>query len=815
MLEEVYNKGKYLIVCGDFNINFNVDSVNRNQLIGAFESFNLKCHVKEPTRITSTHSSCLDNIFSNFNSNNCESHCVNSNLSDHLGQLLYVNNIDNDNKSTSVTQTKRIFNKSNINCFKNMISLENWNDLKFEDIHLYSCFSSIFYYHFDLAFPVKTIKTKCKTKRSQWITPEIKNMSVNLRDLYSLWVKHRDPVLLDHYKKQKLDYHRNIMSAKLKYNNEKICSASNKSSAVWSIINNELGNDHILNENIVLVDNEGIQISDPKLIAEVFIDQFTLSTNDTPSEVNTFNTIFPNSFFFEPTDENEVFSIINEISNKHSSGLDGIPCSLLKTVSREISAPLASIINNCFVTGCFPSELKHAKLIPVFKKGDKNKASNYRPISLLSVFAKIIEKLVYNRLFKFLSTNNMLSNFQFGFIPGRSTQNAIFESLDYLINCLDKGECTAAIFFDLSKAFDTLNHNILLHKLFCYGIRGTALNFFKSYLSERTQRVFLSYQENGVIINYYSSIRPITKGVPQGSILGPLLFLVYVNDLPISLKINSIYQFADDTSCIVSSENPAVTSQLGTQVISRMAQWCNSNSLIINADKTVMLHCNISNSDNSIYIKINSRSVPAMNCTKFLGLYVDSSLKFEQQIHCVTSKLNKSCYAIRNIRNCVNLNALKAYYFAHVESVLSYGLIFWGSSSLAHSVFIAQKRIIRCMLNVNYHERSKPLFQLLKILPLPTLYLYQLIMVVKKNCHQFIKNRDLYLTEGLNTRNSNELRIPSHTTAFFKKGARYNAIKAFNALPALIKTIENPALFKKKLKLYLLDNMVYRFDEFY
>jgi hypothetical protein len=312
-------------------------------------------------------------------------------------------------------------------------------------------------------------------------------------------------------------------------------------------------------------------------------------------------------------------SIVSQIQSKWSAGFDCNPTNVMKFSIIHTAEPISRIINKSFSTGIFPEKLKIAKICPIFKNGEKCLFSNYRPISILPSFSKIFEKAMSNRLMSFLESKTLLVDNQFGFRKKRSTYMALMEMYDKISLAMDNHEYSVGIFIDLSKAFDTINHSILIEKLSYYGIRGIVLDWFRSYLQSREQYVYL----NGMS----STMRSIICGVPQGSILGPLLFILYVNDIASCCEMLKLILFADDTNLFYSNRDYSELERIVNIDLSKLADWFKANKLLLNAAKTNFILFGYKNIPRPHGLVLDGYILERTDCTKFLGMFMDEELK--------------------------------------------------------------------------------------------------------------------------------------------------------------------------------------------
>uniref|UniRef100_A0A8C6MDJ7 Reverse transcriptase domain-containing protein n=1 Tax=Nothobranchius furzeri TaxID=105023 RepID=A0A8C6MDJ7_NOTFU len=359
---------------------------------------------------------------------------------------------------------------------------------------------------------------------------------------------------------------------------------------------------------------------------------------------------------------------------------------LLKDIINHIVTPLTYICNLSFCTGVFPSKMKTAKVIPIYKNGSKHLFKNYRPISLLSQFSKILEKLFVTRLDDFVKKCNLLNEQQFGFRSNRSTLMAVMALTEDITTAVEENKYTLGVFIDLSKAFDVIDHTLLLQKLQRYGIRGTAYAWVASYLSERDQFVHIN--------NVDSRKEFITHGVPQGSILGPKLFIMYINDVCAVLdKVNCLL-YADDTSLYCSGDDLNKLVDLVEKELAVLKGWFDRNKLSMNVTKTKFIIFGNRKITNEIIIKINGIVIEQVHTYKFLGITIDEKLSWKPHIDDIKLKISKNIGLMSRMRFVLNIKSLQILYNSFILPYLSYGVEIWGNNYRAniYPIYLLQKR---------------------------------------------------------------------------------------------------------------------------
>ena len=364
----------------------------------------------------------------------------------------------------------------------------------------------------------------------------------------------------------------------------------------------------------------------------------------------------------------------------------------------------------CITSGQHPKKLKLAHAIPIFKKGSRLLVSNYRPISLLSNLNKILEKIMHKRIYAFLEKYEILYELQFGFRAGYSTTHALIHMTETIRSALDSGSVTCGIFVDFQKAFDTVNHEILLKKLEHYGFRGVINSWFRSYLTGRQQKV--------VINGFESENTYLLHGVPQGSVLGPILFLIYINDLHKSIKYSTTYHFADDTNLLHISKDYKTLQRKVNYDLFSLHKWLTANKISLNEAKTELIYFRKSGSAPTLNIKLHGKTLVPTKSVKYLGIYLDEFLSGDAQCSELIKKLNRANGMLAKARHYVPNLELKNIYHAIFSSHTLYGSQVWTPKLLSVSDKISrlQKTAMRIMTFSEFRAHSEPLFKKLEIL---------------------------------------------------------------------------------------------------
>ena len=509
------------------------------------------------------------------------------------------------------------------------------------------------------------------------------------------------------------------------------------------------------------------------------------------------------SAFFKPISSDEIVKVVKDLKSNTSPGYDDIDIKVVKKIIIHICQPLSAIFNKCLDCGIFPDKLKIARVIPIFKSGSQEVLSNYRPISVLPIFSKIFEKCIYYRLLSFINKCNILTPDQYGFRQGHSTSHALINFIRNVTNAIDNEEVMLGIFLDLSKAFDTLDHDILIYKLQLYGIRGVVLDLFKNYLQNRRQYV--------VINGFKSENKLLRCGVPQGSILGPLLFLIYINDLCNTSSSLRYILFADDTSIFMSHKDPKILQSVFNNKLDIVSDWLYMNKLSVNAKKTnFMMFTNRNVDIEQFHIKLAGSEIKHVPSLKFLGITIDNKLTWKNHLDIICNKLSKNVGVLYRIK-MLPTNILRMIYNAIIAPFLDYGISIWGSAANIYldRLFKLQKRAIRIVNHSPFLAHTSSIFYSLKRLNIYDIYKYHLGIFMFL-CHRKLLPTSLLKYYSLNcnihshaTRNAANFHIPKTRTKISYKSIVYQGPVVWNSIPSEIRNSKTLKLFKCKYKKHI------------
>ena len=583
-----------------------------------------------------------------------------------------------------------------------------------------------------------------------------------------------------------------IRSAKKSYFHTQLQICQSDVNKTWNILNELLKNrsDSALPSDVNI---NGHSITDIKSIAQEFNKYFSEIGTTLASKINTSQNSsykhyltehFPCTFTFKNVTEEDIVNIFNDLHSKKSSGHDSISAKLLKQLQPTLIKSLVIIINQC--SGIFPDQLKLAKVIPVFKKGNKKLLENYRPISILPSISKIFEKVVFNQLTGYLESNNLLHPNQYGFRKKCSTEHAILHLTDRIISEMDQCKTPITFFLDLSKAFDTLDTEILIKKLKYYGVMDTSLKWFESYLTNRKQ--YVEYN------NTKSTILDINTGVPQGSILGPLLFIIYTNDIKnISDSFEKIF-YADDTSLLntlINLNKQEDIKELEKQLDS-VYEWLTVNKLTLNISKTKFMIFSSKNKNINIpNIVLNNQPIENVSEFSFLGVTLSEHMSWRNHTDKISNKINRIVGLLHRLKHFLPLVTLKTLYYSLIFPHFNYGSIAWGSDT--SRLFKIQKKAIRAITNSKYNAHTDPLFKSLNILKIDDLIKVNTLKFYFKLIHNDLPPYFNSITvnsrselHDYNTRNKDRIHINATSHKFAENCIRNQIPIILNETPSIV-----------------------------
>ena len=660
---------KYILIMGDLNADFS--DVNGDHLLNLCAVQNLTCHISEPTRITPTSQTCLDQIISNM-PNFVTSTSITPPLSTNDHCTVSINLDFKIVKDEPYTRLLWNYKEGDYIGFKNALSEVNWDEC-FESSCVNKACSMWCESFLNVArmyIPNKMVLIR--PKDSPWYTNELRKFKRKVNRLFKKAKRTLNPNHWNDYKQASREYKSKLDIAEENYNKSLYGSlvTSRNNKMWWKTVNNILGRGG---------DDSYPPITDPtsntsathnsdkvELFKNYFLSHSNIDTSNArlPNEINQMPELNLDNI---SATEDEVLDLLKCIDPAKATGHDGISPKLIKEAGISIVPSLTRLINLSFEKSIVPDNWKMANVIPIHKKDDKDVVSNYRPISLLPAISKIMERIVFKKVYNFFHTNGLLTKHQSGFRPGDSTINQLAYLYHTFCDALDKKKDVRIVFCDVSKAFDKVWHRGLIYKLRKIGITGNLLKWFEDYLNNRKQRVIIKGQ--------CSEWGFIKAGVPQGSVLGPLLFLVYINDLAEQVQCE-IKLFADDTSLFIALDDPQAAADALNNDMEQISIYANMWLVNFNATKTKCMTITRRNI-NHPPITFQGKQLQDVDYHKHLGVTFSKNLNWSEHIKNILDSSSKMLDILRRLKHDIDRKTLETIYFTFIRPKLEYASPVW------------------------------------------------------------------------------------------------------------------------------------------
>lgn len=809
---ETVSSNKSTVVCGDFNINMLSNSIHSQRLKNIFDDNGATMLTNSPTRIAENSTTMIDLCVSNVNKKYISCHVISDDqISDHL-----MLDIEIKGKAEQICVKNRKINvwhdyDSEKLCQNIESKLNNWDEIKLKSVDEKTNWLLTVLSESTKEF----IREKEVKINDDFFDNEMEQMRIEKNRLYKLAQyanandRDKDKRWYE-YRLYKNNFKDLLQQKNYESNQNKLNQAKGDTKRTWKVLNSILNKEN--NEILMIKDGDNLYEDDETIVEkfnEFFVDSIVQINQEIPHidfEHSTMSTTsITTQFKFHGVTISEIKNCCRELKNNTDEYF--MNARALLDSMNVIAQHIADIINDSLSSGVFPYALKKSTIIPIQKKSGTILINEHRPINMLPVFEKLIEKLTYSQLIEYVNKNQLLADHQSGFRRKHSCETAINDVLYEWKDALDKSKIIIAVFLDFRRAFETIEPQIMLNKLFHIGIRDTELEFFKSYLSDRRQVVKLGEFISSEINNHL--------GVPQGSILGPLLFILYVNDLGDCLQNCKIKMFADDTLIYAIEDLLENATKYINDDLTRLYDVICQNKLKLNVDKTkVMIISNKQIDKNNVNIFIDNCRLEIENEIKYLGVILDDKLKFDKNTDYLCKKIGKKTNVISRLRNELSTEQKTMIYKTILETHFTYcaSILFLCTNDDIDRLQVLQNKCMRNILKKDRFTSTEALTEAMKTLSVNQIITYRtLIFIYNIRNHwapKYLSNRIIYRNEehNLNLRNGNQMSVVNVTKTCSQNSLFYKGIKLFNDLPVEIREENSYNKFVQKLKIYVRNN---------
>lgn len=809
--------GLDVIILGDLNCNLLQDNAESRALNDFCSTFNLTQLINKPTRATENGESLIDVVMTTNEKLIASNDVLMSTISDH--NLVYISLKLKKPRIKPCYVTIRSYTNYSADNFLRDLSYAPFHIISlFDDFNdQVDVFNELFLEVLSQHAPVKRVKIR--SKPNPFITPEIRQLMRTRDQWRKLAGKTNDPFHWNGYRFFRQEVKREIRVAEKVHVRTQILDSNGNSNSIWKIINRCLPRKQ---------QDSFMASEDPTGLANELNDFFTsvgsitaqkardlslhhgLNVNlDVPTPLHISTDVSPELFVLHQVTENQVERVIRSLPSNKAPGMDKISSRILKDSLPSTLTTITHIVNNSFVTNTFARAWKTAEVTPILKCGNPDVPNNYRPISLLPIVSKVTERLVHGQLMEHLIRNNKLAAHQSGNRKLHSTETALLYVTDQLLQAMDNKKVSIMVLLDMSKAFDSIRHDILLSKLQNLDFSQGALDWFQSYLSNRQQCVRIG--------DAVSKVLPLEFGVPQGSILGPVLFTIYVNDLLSVPKRCLSASYVDDCKLYLSfSPAELPTSILAlNEDLTRISQWCCKNSLLINPDKTKVLAVGLPQllkKLSSFSITLFDKEITPVPVVKDLGVLLDTRLSYNQHITEIASKCLFKLYQINRIKHLLDRKTLLLVINSFVFSKLQYCSTVWSntSSSNIDKLQKVQNFAGRIILGLRKYDHISDGLRSLKWLPIREKLILNDATMMHKCINKLVPDylADMFKSRSQvhnrQTRSSGALDIPLCRLSTGQRSFAFRGAKLWNSLNDNIKSLKCPRNFRRHLANVLL-----------